>query len=204
MSPRPPRISLALLAAACAPRSSDLAGQLERELRAATQVTARLREEVLHCGASSPPDAIARTLTQVLAGTEVEVSTQGAETVVVLPVGMLYRDPGVASLRDEARPALDLFATVLMDHEGYTFEAIGHASATVPLHVAAVYGSPVDLSFQYAWALVEALSTGYGVPAESFTISARGAWAPRSPEDTDSGPYLNRRVEFRIYPPGHH
>lgn len=195
---------MSLFLVACAPRSADLAGQLERELRAIQQVNAQLRSEVLHCGASAPPDGIARTLTQVLAGSEAEVSTVGAETVVVLPVGMVFRDPWVPAVRDEARGLLDLVASVLKDHPGYSFEVIGHASATVPLHVAAVYASPVDLSYQYAWSLVEALSTGYGVPAEWFTVSARGAWSPRTAEEATSGPYLNRRVELRIYPPGHH
>ncbi len=189
---------------ACAPRSADLTNQLERELVALNQVNSRLRTEVLHCGASAPPDSIARTLKQVLADTEAEVFTVGAETVVVLPVGYIFTDPYIPNVREEARPAVDLLASVLRDHEGYTVTVVGHANPTLPADVAVLYASPTDLSFQYAWAMVEALSSDYGVPADLFTVSARGPWDPLAPEDSASGPYRNRRVEVVIYPPGHH
>lgn len=191
------------LATACGARQDPLhlENQLEREVQALHQVVRDLRAQAEGCDAVGAPDAIYADLHQVFAGTETTVEREGAVTVVTLPVSVLFTDPYGLRFREEADMVLDLLATALKLHPSHRVQISGHTDdAMLPSDWVRRYGSHLDLSFQYAAAVMQRLSVDYAVPEGRFTVSAHGQWAPVASNDLPLGQQRNRRVEVRISP----
>lgn len=193
-----------LLATACGAARKDpqhLENQLEREVQALNQVVRDLRFQAEHCGAAGAPDAIYAELNQVYAGTETTVEREGAITLVSLPVAVLFTDPYSLRFREEANMTLDLLATALRVHPDHRVLIEGHTDdRSLPSDWVRRYGSHLDLSFQYAAAVMQRLSVDFQISEERFTVSARGQWAPIASNDLPNGQGRNRRVEIRITP----
>ncbi len=193
--------ALALLG--CGPKQdpNHLENQLEKEVQALNQVVRDLRFQAEHCGAAGAPDAIYADLNQVFAGTETIVERQGAITIVTMPVHVLFSDPYSLRFREEANMTLDLLATALKVHPDHRVEIEGHTDdRALPSDWVRRYGSHLDLSFQYAAAVMQRLSVDFKVGEDRFTVAARGQWAPVASNDLPKGQARNRRVEVRITP----
>ena len=170
-------------------------------MQALNQIVRDLRHQASTCDESGPPDAIFGDLHQVFAGTETTVEREGIKTVVTLPVSVLFTDAYSLRFREEANMSLDLLATALTLHPNHTVVIEGHTDdASLPSDWVRRYGSHLDLSFQYAAAVMQRLSVDFSVDEGRFTVSARGQWAPIASNDLPNGQARNRRVEVHIQP----
>lgn len=188
---------------ACGPKQDPqhLERQLELEVMALQAVNRDLRHQAATCSDAGPPDAIYADLHQVFAGTEIAVEREGPITVVTLPVSILFTDPYSLRFREEATMTLDLLATALNLHPDHRIELEGHSDDRIlPGDLVRRYGSHLDLSFQYAAAVMQHLTQDFDVPDSRFVVSARGGWAPVASNDLPTGQARNRRVEVRIRP----
>lgn len=160
-----------------------------------------LRHQAATCSEAGPPDAIYNDLHQVFNNTETTVEREGSTTVVTLPVSVLFTDPYSLRFREEANMALDLLATALKLHPDHVIVLEGHTDdRSLPSDWVRRYGSHLDLSFQYAAAVMQRLSVDFDVDQHRFTVSARGQWAPVATNDLPNGQRRNRRVEVHIRP----
>jgi flagellar motor protein MotB len=193
---------VSLCLSGCGARStSRLDHQLESEVQALNQVVRDLRHQVSTCGSGSSPDAIFADLTQLFSGTEIEVTREGAVTIVVLPASVLFSDPYGLRMRQEATMALDFLATSLQVHDKHRVVLVGHTdNRMLPKAWVRAYSSHLELSFEYAAAVMQALSETYEVHQHRFTVSAQGHWGAIASNDTAAGQARNNRVEVHILP----
>jgi len=178
---------------------ANLENQLEREVIALNQTVKRLKIEATHC-AESGDDTIYSDLKQIFAGSEVEVTNERGATQLVLPISHLFSDPYSLRFREEATMSLDLLATALNLHPNHEVVVEGHTNDKIlPSNFVRRYGSHLDLSFQYAAAVMQRLSEDFKVADGRFTVAARGQWAPMASNDVESGQDRNQRVTVRIF-----
>lgn len=201
------RLGVALLlgSQACAthqyPDGSGLEGQLEREVVALNQKLRVLEGELATCTHGGSPGPIYAALHQVYAGTEVAVERRGGITVVVIPIAVLFADAYSLRFREESTMSLDLLATALEGHPDQRIVIEGHTDdRMLPAGLVRRFGSHLDLSFQYAAAVMQRLTEEFGVSEDRFTVAGRGRWAPIATNDTVAGQAQNQRVEVHIYP----
>lgn len=183
---------LALALAACLPTPEGVSAQLEAEVRAARQRLASL--EAQGCDQPAAPHPVYAQLVQIFAGTEVEVSREGAGALLVIPADLLFTADG-AVVRREAAMVVDLLGTAIGLHAQLQVELRGH-------HDDAGAGDPMGRSLVMARALMDDLVAAHGLDRLRFTVSGRGAGDPRSPGDTPTDRARNRRVEVRLLPAG--
>lgn len=199
---------LLLLALGCAPKhpypdGRGLEGQLEREVVALNQRVRSLDGELATCIHGAKPGPIFSALNQVFVGSEVDIGRRGGVTVVTLPVAHLFADPYGLRFREECNHTLDLLSTVLNRYPDLPLLVEGHTDdAMLPGGLVRRFGSHLDLSFQYAAAVMQRLTEEHGVDEHRFTVAGRGPWAPIATNDTSSGQSRNQRVEVHIYPAG--
>lgn len=183
-------------------RGRSLERQLESEIVALHQRLRHLEAELQTCDTSGPAPLFAE-LHQVLSGTEVEVERRGGVIVVSLPIRHLFADPYSLRLREESAMTLDLLATALARHPDTLVRIEGHTDdRMLPTGLVRRYGSHLDLSFQYAAAVLQELTVAFGLAEERFSVTARGAWAPIATNDTPAGQARNQRVEVHVLPAG--
>jgi len=189
-----------LILVACAGgHSSNLESQLEREVIALNQTVRKLKVDVANCSDGSS-DTIYTDLNQIFKGSEIAVERKGGATQVNLPVSHLFSDAYSLRFREEARMSMDLLATALNLHPNHAILVEGHTNDRIlPTNLVRRYGSHLDLSFQYAAAVMQQLSESYQVDENRFTVAARGQWAPVASNDTTSGQDRNQRVMVRIF-----
>jgi len=195
---------LALAVGCAAPHGRHgLERQLESEVVALHQRVRQLEAELETCDAGAPAMPLLAELHQLFAGTEIDVEPRGGAVVVILPVRHLFADPYSLRLRAESDMSLDLLATALGRHPEPLVRIEGHTDdAMLPAGLVRRYGSHLDLSFQYAAAVLQELTTRFGLPEERFSVTARGAWAPLATNDTPAGQARNQRVEVHILAAG--
>lgn len=103
--------------------------------------------------------------------------------------------PDSADLRQSSYNVLYRLAEFSGDCPGYAIAIIGHTDSA---------GDPdynQALSERRARAVAEIL-TGLGVPEDRLTARGAGAAEPLEDNDTAWGRERNRRIEFRLEPPG--
>lgn len=177
--------------------------QLESEVVALHQRLRQLEGQMQSCEDSGGAGRIHGELHQLFSGTEIDVERRGAVVVVNFPVSHLFADPYSLRLREESAMTLDLLATALKRHPELLVRFEGHTDdRLLPAGLVRRYGSHLDLSFQYAAALLQELTQRFGLPEDRFSVTARGAWAPIATNDTPSGQARNQRVEVHILPLG--
>lgn len=206
---RPLTLALVLAVGCGAPRHGDvvtrgrhLERQLESEVVALHQRLRHLEAELQTCDTTGPAPLYAE-LHQVFSGTEVDVERRGSVVVVSLPVRHLFADPYSLRLREESAMTLDLLATALARHPDTLVRIEGHTDdGMLPTGLVRRYASHLDLSFQYAAAVLQELTGSFGLAEERFAVTARGAWAPVATNDTPAGQARNQRVEVHVLPAG--
>jgi flagellar motor protein MotB len=194
---------LPLLLIGCASRyATDLEAQLEREVVALNQTVRRLQAESVSCTEALPPDRLYSELTQVFAGTEVEVTRTGRVTRLRVPAAHIFRRVGEPGLRDEADMTLDLLRMALEVNTEHTVRVVGHSDdRSLPTDGARVFTSHLDLSLFGAAAFAEALLAGTGIAPERIEVAGRGGWDPVASNDLPSGQDRNHRLEVFLTPP---
>jgi outer membrane protein OmpA-like peptidoglycan-associated protein len=103
--------------------------------------------------------------------------------------GILF-DTAKADLKPESNAALEQVSKMLKQDPKMKVYVVGHTDNVGGL------ASNIDLSKRRAAAVVQALTSQYGVAADRLAPFGAGPYAPVASNDTDDGRSLNRRVEL--------
>ncbi len=103
--------------------------------------------------------------------------------------GILF-DTAKADLKPESKAALEEVAKMLKQDPKLKVYVVGHTDNVGGL------ASNVDLSKRRSAAVVQALTSQYGVAADRLASYGAGPYAPVASNDTEDGRSLNRRVEL--------
>jgi OOP family OmpA-OmpF porin len=102
----------------------------------------------------------------------------------------IYFDSGKADVKPESDGALKEIAKLLQQDPKLALYVVGHTDNQGALEM------NMDLSMRRANAVVQALSSKYGVAAARLKPLGDGPSAPVAPNDTEQGRAKNRRVEL--------
>jgi outer membrane protein OmpA-like peptidoglycan-associated protein len=128
-------------------------------------------------------------LTQDIVATAAEMS-KGLTTSGHSVVNGILFDTGKADVKPESAPALEEVVKLLKQNATMKVYVVGHTDNVGTLT------SNVDLSKRRAAAVVQILSTKYGVAAGRLQSFGAGPYAPLASNDNEAGRTLNRRVEL--------
>lgn len=103
--------------------------------------------------------------------------------------GILF-DTGKADVKPESAAALQEVAKLLKQTPALKVYVVGHTDNV------GLLAANIDLSKRRAAAVVEALSTQYGIAAARLLPYGDGPYAPIASNDSEDGRALNRRVEL--------
>ena len=103
--------------------------------------------------------------------------------------GILF-DTAKADLKPESKAALEQISKMLKQDPKMKVYVVGHTDNVGRL------ASNMDLSKRRSAAVVQALTSQYGVPADRLAPYGDGPYAPVASNDTEDGRSLNRRVEL--------
>ncbi len=103
--------------------------------------------------------------------------------------GILF-DTGKAEVKPESAPALEEVAKLLKQNPTLKVYVVGHTDNVGAL------AANIDLSKRRAAAVMQALTTKYGIPAARLQAYGDGPYAPIASNDSEDGRTLNRRVEL--------
>jgi OOP family OmpA-OmpF porin len=103
--------------------------------------------------------------------------------------GILF-DTAKADVKPESKPALDEVAKMLKENASLKVYVVGHTD-----NAGALAGN-LDLSKRRAAAIVQELTTNYGIAATRLAPYGDGPYAPIASNDSEDGRALNRRVEL--------
>jgi len=102
----------------------------------------------------------------------------------------LFFDYDQATLTDESKPALEEIAKLLDNRSHLKAYVVGHTDMSGSLDY------NLDLSEARAQAVVDALTSDYGIAAERLAPHGVGPLAPVATNQADAGKARNRRVEL--------
>ena len=103
--------------------------------------------------------------------------------------GILF-DTAKADLKPESKAALEQISKMLKEDPKMKVYVVGHTDNVGGL------ASNMDLSKRRSAAVVQALTSQYGVSADLLAPYGDGPYAPVASNDTEDGRSLNRRVEL--------
>jgi outer membrane protein OmpA-like peptidoglycan-associated protein len=107
----------------------------------------------------------------------------------VVVTGILF-DTGKADVKPESAPALEEVAKLLKQNPTLKVYVVGHTDNVGSL------AANIDLSKRRAAAVVQSLTTTYGVFAARLQAYGNGPYAPVASNHSEDGRALNRRVEL--------
>jgi OOP family OmpA-OmpF porin len=128
-------------------------------------------------------------LTQDVVANAAALSTGISANGHIVVNGILF-DTAKADLKPESKPALDEVAKMLKENATLKVYVVGHTD-----NVGALAGN-VDLSKRRAAAVVQELTTKYGIATARLAPYGDGPYAPIGSNDSEDGRALNRRVEL--------
>ena len=102
----------------------------------------------------------------------------------------IYFDTGKASIKPESKPTLDAIGELLKKNPSLLLYVVGHTDDTGSV------AANLELSKQRAKSVVDALTSGYQIPANRLQAEGVGPYAPASNNTSDAGKQKNRRVEL--------
>jgi len=103
--------------------------------------------------------------------------------------GILF-DTGKADVKPESAPALEEVAKLLKQNPTLKVYVVGHTDNVGSL------AANIDLSKRRAAAVVQSLTTTYGISTASLQAYGNGPYAPVASNHSEDGRALNRRVEL--------
>jgi chemotaxis protein MotB len=110
----------------------------------------------------------------------------------------LLFDPGEATLKPSALPALDHFAAMMQRYPDYNIRIEGHTD-NVPMSPTNRYRTNWLLSAARAISVLEYLETEKGFSSEILSAEGLSEYHPIASNDTPEGRSQNRRVIIRVY-----
>jgi len=128
-------------------------------------------------------------LTQEVVANAAELSTGISGSGHIVVNGILF-DTAKADVKPESKPALDEVAKMLKENASLKVYVVGHTD-----NVGALAGN-LDLSKRRAAAVVQELTSKYGIAAARLAPFGAGPYAPIASNDSEDGRTLNRRVEL--------
>lgn len=187
---------LSALALATSEKDRVLINQLDREVVALKQRTTYLQEQLQHCGTSDAPPIYAE-LTQVFAGSSVQVERKGQLVRVVLPADILFAADSTR-LRAEAQGSLDLLATALKLHTVTVIVTVYTDNQPLSTSLRKVYATAWEWTAARSVVITRELVERYGVPSEHIRAAAGADSQPLESNDTPESRSVNRRVVVEI------
>jgi len=109
-----------------------------------------------------------------------------------------FYDSGSATLKPSAVPAVAKMARILQPREEF-IRIEGHTD-NVPIHNAA-FKSNWDLSAARATAMIDLLTSQYGIEPQRLSAAGYAEFRPMASNDTPEGRALNRRVDIVVLNP---
>ena len=103
----------------------------------------------------------------------------------------IYFDTDKSAIKPESGPTLDEVASLLKVDGGLRLEVSGHTDNT------GEKGHNLKLSEERAHAVVQALTTSYGIDGKRLVAKGYGDSKPVAPNTSDDNKARNRRVELR-------
>ena len=181
-------------------RQQELIYQLDREVIAMKLRNKQLQAQLESCGEQQERNPIYTELLQVFSGSEVRVSREGTQTVVIIPGALLFSS-GSITIRSEATMVLDLLSVALQLHTDAKIRVIGHTDDR-PLSgsLRRQYGTNWELSVFRASSFMHTMVEDFGIEEARFTIAGRGPSEPIASNDTPEGRERNRRLIIIIGP----
>ncbi len=128
-------------------------------------------------------------LTQDIVANAAALSTGISANGHIVVTGILF-DTAKADVKPESKPALDEVVKMLKENASLKVYVVGHTD-----NVGALAGN-VDLSKRRAAAVVQELTSKYGIAAARLAPYGAGPYAPIASNDSEDGRTLNRRVEL--------
>jgi outer membrane protein OmpA-like peptidoglycan-associated protein len=128
-------------------------------------------------------------LTQDVVANAAALSSGIAGSGHTVVTGILF-DTGKADVKPESAPALVEVAKMLRENAALKVYVVGHTDNVGGL------AANLDLSKRRAAAVVQALTTQYGVAAARLQSFGAGPYAPVASNHAEEGRALNRRVEL--------
>jgi OOP family OmpA-OmpF porin len=128
-------------------------------------------------------------LTQDVVANAAALSTGISANGHIVVTGILF-DTAKADVKPESKPALDEVVKMLKENASLKVYVVGHTD-----NAGALAGN-VDLSKRRAAAVVQELTTRYGIAAARLAPYGAGPYAPIASNDSEDGRALNRRVEL--------
>jgi OmpA-OmpF porin, OOP family len=128
-------------------------------------------------------------LTQDVVANAAALSTGISANGHIVVTGILF-DTAKADVKPESKPALDEVAKMLKENASLKVSVVGHTD-----NAGALAGN-MDLSKRRAAAVVQELTTKYGIAAVRLAPYGDGPYAPIGSNDSEDGRTLNRRVEL--------
>jgi OOP family OmpA-OmpF porin len=128
-------------------------------------------------------------LTQDVVASAAALSTGISASGHIVVNGILF-DTAKADVKPESKSALDEVAKMLKANASLKVYVVGHTD-----NVGALAGN-VDLSKRRAAAVVQELTTKYGIAAARLAPFGAGPYLPIASNDSEDGRTLNRRVEL--------
>jgi OOP family OmpA-OmpF porin len=128
-------------------------------------------------------------LTQDMVANAAALSTGISANGHIVVTGILF-DTAKADVKPESKPALDEVVKMLKENGSLKVYVVGHTD-----NAGALAGN-VDLSKRRAAAVVQELTTRYGIAAARLAPYGAGPYAPIASNDSEDGRALNRRVEL--------
>jgi outer membrane protein OmpA-like peptidoglycan-associated protein len=148
-----------------------------------------IREEVSAGGDYRQFIVIETELTQDVVASADALSSGLAKSGHIVVNGILF-DTGKAEVKPESAPALQEVVKLLKQDGKLKVYVVGHTDNVGGL------AANIELSRRRAGAIVQALTTQYGVAADRLQAYGDGPYAPLASNDSDDGRALNRRVEL--------
>jgi outer membrane protein OmpA-like peptidoglycan-associated protein len=128
-------------------------------------------------------------LTQDVVANAAALSTGLTGNGHVIVNGILF-DTGKADVKPESDPALQEVSKMLKENSGTKVYVVGHTDNVGGL------AANMELSKRRAAAVVQLLTTKYGVPESQLQPYGDGPYAPVASNDSEDGRTANRRVEL--------
>jgi outer membrane protein OmpA-like peptidoglycan-associated protein len=148
-----------------------------------------IMEEVSAGGWYRETIVVEKGMTQEVVATAAALSGGLAGNGHVVVHGILF-DTGKSDVKPDSAPALQEVAKLLKESPTLKVYVVGHTDNV------GVLAANIDLSKRRAAAVVEALTTQYGIAAARLLPYGDGPYAPIASNDAEDGRALNRRVEL--------
>ncbi len=128
-------------------------------------------------------------LTQDVVANAAAISQGLASTGHMVIAGILF-DTGKSDVKPESAAALQEIGMLMKQNPKLKAFVVGHTDNVGAL------AANLDLSRRRAAAVVQILTSKYGVPVDRLDAFGAGPYAPMASNDTENGRAMNRRVEL--------